>query len=208
MVTKKTALNITQKHLWLGTAFALGTCAAACSIPIFLWMVGAGVASSLFCTPREAVTAAGLSGLAVAGLFAVRRRSKSSQCDCGDKANTSVHTNTPIVCDLTVFGNTERIKHLALGKSLFGKARQVIEHHDGFTFVFEQSPLLEMQIADWVSKEKRCCPFFSFEFSRTNTPPSLSLRIAGPHGAKEVLRTVADLHAFLRRYSVRKQSRG
>jgi hypothetical protein len=136
MVTKKTALNITQKRLWLGTAFALGTCAAVCSIPIFLWMVGAGVASSLFCTPKEAVTAAGLSGLAVAGLFAVRRRITSSECGCGDKAITSVHADTPIACDLTVFSNSERIKHLVLAKSLFGKAWQVVDHKGGFTFVF------------------------------------------------------------------------
>jgi hypothetical protein len=189
MVTKKTALNITQKRLWLGTAFALGTCAAVCSIPIFLWMVGAGVASSLFCTPKEAVIAAGLSGLAVAGLFAVRRRITSSECGCGDKAITSVHADTPIACDLTVFSNSERIKHLVLAKSLLGKARQVIEHKDGFTFVFEQSPRLEVKIADWVSKEKRCCPFFSFELSRANTPPSLNLRVSGPNGAKEILRT-------------------
>ena len=189
MVTKKTALNITQKRLWLGTAFALGTCAAVCSIPIFLWMVGAGVASTLFCTPKEAVTAAGLSGLAVAGLFAVRRRITSSECGCGDKAITSVHADTPIACDLTVFSNSERIKHLVLAKSLLGKARQVIEHKDGFTFVFEQSPRLEVKIADWVSKEKRCCPFFSFELSRANTPPSLNLRVSGPNGAKEILRT-------------------
>ena len=208
MVTKKTALNITQKRLWLGTAFALGTCAAVCSIPIFLWMVGAGVASSLFCTPKEAVTAAGLSGLAVAGLFAVRRRITSSECDCGDKAITSMHTDMPIACDLTVFNNSERIKHLALAKSLLREATQVVEHKDGFTFVFQQSALLEVKIAEWVSNEKRCCPFFSFELSRTNAPPSLSLTISGPNGAKEILRTVVDLHAFLDRDSVRKQSRG
>jgi len=198
MVTKKTALNITQKRLWFDTAFALGTCAAVCAAPILLWMVGAGVvASSLFCTPKEALTAVGLSGLAVAGLFAVRRRITSSECNCGDKAITSVHADTPIACDLTVFSNSERIKHLVLAKSLLGKARQVIEHKDGFTFGFEQSPRLEMKIADWVSNEKRCCPFFSFELSRTNTPPLLSLTISGPNGAKEILRTVVDLHGFL-----------
>jgi hypothetical protein len=207
MVTKKTALNITQKRVCLGTALGFGTCVAVCSAPIFLWMIGAGVGSSLFCTPKEALTVAGLSGLAAAGLSAVRRRIRSSKCDCGDKAITSVQIDTHIACDLTVFSNSERIKHIALAKSLFGKASQVIEHKDGFTFVFEQSPLLEMKIADWVSKEKRCCPFFSFELSRANTSPSLRLRISGPNGAKEILRAIANLHAFFGRYSVRKRSR-
>jgi hypothetical protein len=110
-----------------------------------------------------------------------------------------VHEDPPIACDLTVFNANERIKHMALAKSLLGKARQITEHEDGFTFVFDQSPLLEMQIANWVRKEKRCCPFFSFELSKANTPPSLRLRIVGPDGAKEILRPAADLHAFLRR---------
>jgi hypothetical protein len=203
----KTASNIIQKRLWLGTAFALGTCVAICSAPIFLWMVGAGVASSLFCTPKEALTVAALSGLAAAGLFAVRRRINSSECGCEDKAIPSVHGDKAIACDLTVFSNSERNEHIALAKSLLEQARQIIEHKDGFTFVFEQSPFLEMQIANWVSKEKRCCPFFSFDLSRAKTPPSLRLRIVGPNRAKEILRSVADLHAFLSRYSVRKRPR-
>jgi hypothetical protein len=181
--------NITQKRLWLGTVFAFGTCAAVCAAPIFLWMVGAGVASSFVCTPKEALMAAGLSGLAVSGLFAVRRRIKSSECDCGDKAITSIHADTAIACDLTVFSSSERLKHMALAKTLLGKARQVIEHEDGFTFVFEQCARLEMKIADWVTNEKRCCPFFLFDLSRADTPPSLRLRISGPNGAKEILRT-------------------
>jgi hypothetical protein len=199
MVTKKTASNIIQKRLWLGTAFALGTCVAICSAAIFLWMVGAGGASSLFCAPKEALTVAALSGLAVAGLFALRRRVNSSKCGCEDKAITSVHGDKAIVCDLTVFSHSERTEHIAIAKSLFQQARQVIEHKDGFTFVFEQSPVLKMQIANWVSKEKRCCPFFSFDLSRAKTPPSLRLHIIGPDRAKELLRPVADLHALLSR---------
>ena len=191
----------------LGAAFALGSCVAICSAPIFLWIVGGGVVISLFCTPKEALAVAALCGLAAAGLLALRRRPNSSDCGCEDKAIQPGHGNTQIACDLTVFSNTERIKHLALAKSLLGKARQVIEHEDGFTFVFEQSPFLEMQIVNWVSKEKRCCPFFSFDLSRAKTPPSLRLRIVGPNRAKEILRSVADLHAFLSRYSVRKRPR-
>jgi hypothetical protein len=187
MIMKTNPLNIAQKHWWLGTAFAFGTCAAVCAVPIFLWMIGAGVAGSLFCTPKETLTVAGLSGLAVAGLFLARRRFTSSKCDCEDKSQASAEM--PIACDLTVFGISERIKHMALAKSLLGKARQVIEHDDGFTFIFEQSPLLEMKITEWVSNEKRCCPFFSFELSRADTPPSLRLRISGPSAAKEILRT-------------------
>jgi hypothetical protein len=207
MIAKRTASNIIQKHLWLGTAFSLGTCVAICSAPIFLWMVGLGVASSLFCTPKEALIVAALTGLAAAGPFAARRRVTSSECSCEEKGITSVPGDKPIACDITVFSNSERTQYIAVAKSLFEHARQIIEHEDGFTFVFEQSPLLEMQIAKWVSKEKRCCPFFSFDLSRAEQPPSLKLRIVGPNRAKDILRPVADLHALLSRYATRKRSR-
>ena len=152
-------------------------------------MVGAGVASSLFCTPREALTVAGVSGLVVVGLFIIGRRIKSSTCECGDKASKSVHGDTPIACDLTVFSISERMEHLALAKSLLQQVSELVEHNDGFTFVFDKSPHLELQVVNWVSKEKRCCPFFSFEPSSTNTPQSLNLKISGPNGAKEILRS-------------------
>ena len=181
-------LRKSQKRLWLGTAFALGTCVAIYSAPIFLWMVGAGIASSLFCTRREALTVAGVSELVLAGLFIIGRRIKSSTCECGDKATKSVHGDTRIACDLTVFSISERMEHLALAKSLLQQVSEVVEHNDGFTFVFEKSPHLELQVVNWVSKEKRCCPFFSFELSSTNTPPLLNLKISGPDGAKEILR--------------------
>ena len=177
-----------QKRLSLGTAVAFCTCVAVCSVPIFLWIVGSGVASSLFCTPREALTIAGVSGLILAGLFTIARRIKSSMCECGDKAKKSVHGDAPIACDLTVFSISERMEHLALARSLLQQVSEVVEHNDGFTFVFEKSPHLELQVVNWVSKEKRCCPFFSFELSSVNTPPLLNLKISGPDGAKEILR--------------------
>ena len=178
-----------QKRLWLGTAFVLGTCVAICSAPIFLCMVGASVTSSLFCTPKEALTVAGVSSLAMAGLFIIARRIKLSMCGCEDKATKSVHGDTPIACDLTVFSISERMEHLALAKSLLQQVSELVEHNDGFTFVFDKSPHLELQVVNWVSKDKRCCPFFSFELSSTNTPPLLNLKISGPDGAKEILRT-------------------
>jgi hypothetical protein len=184
MVTKKT--NIIKERIWLGPAFAFAICVAVCSLSIFLGIVGAGEVTSLFCTPREALTMAGISGLVVTSLFMIGRRIKSSKCECEDKVSKPNDEDTPIACDLTVFSISERIKHLALAKSLLQQVREVVEHDDGFTFVFEKS--LEPQVVNWISKEKRCCPFFSFELARTNTPPLLNLKISGPPGAKEILR--------------------
>lgn len=189
MIIKNALSNITQTRLWLGGTLAVAACVALCSAPIFLWVVGAGMASSLICTPKEALAVAGFSGLAVAGLFAIQRWFTAPACNCDDKATASANGDQPIACDLTVFDSGERSEHIALAKELLGQAKGIIEHTNGFTFVFDQSPLVEEQIANWVSKEKRCCPFFFFELTTANTPPALNLRISGPDGAKNILRT-------------------
>lgn len=187
MVAKKPSSASTKERLFLGSALAVGACVAACSAPILFWMLGAGLASSFICTPREALTVMGLSGLVAAGLFAIHQRFRSAKCVCANAASAPAGGGMPIACDLSVFGQSERTEHLALARSLWEQARETIEDKDGFTFVFERSPHLEEQIAHWISNEKRCCPFFSFEFDRADATASSKLRISGPEGAKEIL---------------------
>lgn len=187
MVAKKTSSASTRKRLFFGSALAAGTCVAVCLAPILFWMLGAGVASSFICTPKEALAVMGLSGLIAAGLFAVHQRLGSAKCVCANDPGAPAGGEMPIACDLSVFGQRERAEHLALASSLWEQAREIIENKDGFTFVFERSPQLEEQIAHWISDEKKCCPFFSFEFDRADPALPLKLRISGPAGAKEIL---------------------
>jgi hypothetical protein len=179
--------TFTRRRLWLGSALAVGGCVAVCSIPIFLGVIGVGMASSLMCTPEEALVAAGLCGVIAASLFAVRQRFSPSRCRCSSKTSASVGRDAPIACDLSVFGQSERVEHMALARSLWKQAKQIIEHKDGFTFVFEAMPILENQVAHWVNDERKCCPFFSFEVVHERESSTLRLRITGPDGAKEIL---------------------
>lgn len=179
--------TFTRRRLWMVSAFAVGACVAVCSIPIFLGIIGVGVASSLICTPKEALVAAGLCGLIAASLFAVRQRFSPSRCVCSSETSTSAGGQAPVACDLSVFGQSERVEHMALARSLWKQAKQIIEHKDGFTFVFEQTPRLENQVAHWVNDERKCCPFFSFEVAKERESSTLKLQITGPGGAKEIL---------------------
>jgi len=75
-----------------------------------------------------------------------------------------------------------------------------MRHSDGFTFVFEPGAKLDEQIKSWLAKEKRCCPFFSFKATREGAPASLMLRISGPQGAKEILRSELEARGLLARF--------
>ncbi len=145
MAAKKTSFASAKERLFLGSALAVGTCVAVCSAPILFWMLGAGVASSFICTPKEALTVMGLSGLMAAGLFAAHQRFGSAKCVRATDTSVPASGKTPIGCDPTVFDQCERIAHMALARSLWKQAKDIIENQDGFTFIFERSSHLDEQ---------------------------------------------------------------
>lgn len=159
---------------------------------------GSGIAASLICTPQEALAVAGVSGLLVGGVLALRMAAKpSASCDCTYTSTPSESSDGPIACDLTVFTTSERVEHRQLGDSLFAQVQQVVEHSDGFTLVFELEATMDQRIERWLAKEKLCCPFFSFETTREQAPPSLKLRISGPAGSKLILQGEFDARGLL-----------
>ncbi|MGH8609479.1 MAG: hypothetical protein ACREX9_19340 [Gammaproteobacteria bacterium] len=182
-------LKSISRRAWLLTSGAAGACVFICATPILLWVAGSGVAASLICTPQEALAVAAASGLLVAGVFALGRAVPSTNCDCAHVPSTSNATDVPIACDLTVFTTSERAEHRTLGDALFANVKRIVDHSDGFTFLFERDAKLDEQIKSWLAKEKRCCPFFSFEITREHAPASLMLHISGPQGAKEILQS-------------------
>jgi len=98
----------------------------------------------------------------------------------------------PIACDLTVFQPDERQHHTARSQELFSRCFAVRDLPDGLAFLFSAEDVIWQTIVAWVAKERRCCPFLSFEVI---VPPSggpVELRLRGPQGTKELLRRELD----------------
>lgn len=188
---------------WLVISGAAGACVFACSVPILMWVAGSGIAASLICTPQEALIVAGASGLLVGGFLALRRPpAATTRCECTSSLPSSDRKDCPIACDLTVFTAMERAEHEQLGDSLLAKVTRVVEHSDGFTLMFELDASVSEKVEHWLAKEKRCCPFFSFEIIRERAPQSLGLRISGPPAAKAILQAEFDARELLARVPV------
>ncbi len=101
-----------------------------------------------------------------------------------------------------MFTASERVEHRQLGDSLFAQVREVVEHSDGFTLVFELEATIDEGIQRWLAKEKLCCPFFSFETTREQAPPSIKLHISGPAGSKLILQGEFDARGLFARVPV------
>jgi hypothetical protein len=161
-----------------------GTCVFICAAPVLLWVAGSGVAASFVCTPKEALIVAGVFGLlSIISIFALRKPNTS--CDCVPVKEDAAC----VACDLTVFTDSERAEHKALGDALFAKVKHIVELSNGFTLIFDPELKLDARINKWVEKEKMCCPFFTFETTHEDATTSYNLRIFGPLGTKEILRS-------------------
>lgn len=82
----------------------------------------------------------------------------------------------------------ERSAHVALVTRLFGDtAQEKQEVPTGYVFRFP--PEAFDQVAQFVSRERRCCPFLAFEITLTPHDGPLWLQMTGPDGAREFLAT-------------------
>jgi hypothetical protein len=96
---------------------------------------------------------------------------------------------TPFACSLEKTLTKEQRAHKKQIMQKMEAARiDTREIADGYVFRFRPEAVSFTEIADWVSTERICCPFFdlAIEAERENGP--LSLRITGCDGVKQFIR--------------------
>lgn len=91
----------------------------------------------------------------------------------------------PIACDLNAIPPDQRQGHISLTESLFAQVEEREALRDGYRFRFPATLL--QTAAQFVSLERLCCPFFTFNLDVSED--RLWLRLTGPEGAKELLET-------------------
>jgi hypothetical protein len=95
----------------------------------------------------------------------------------------------PIACDTSAFGSSEAFsRHLTDGRRLLSLATERRELGDGWALRLPGDDATVLACAHWMLEERRCCPFLTFSLE-CHPESELWLRITGPEGTKEVLRT-------------------
>jgi len=64
---------------------------------------------------------------------------------------------------------------------------------DGYIFRLPGEKGLFAQVADLIIAERECCPFLTFQLIAEPTMGALTVRMTGPDGTKEFLRTLFKL---------------
>lgn len=89
-------------------------------------------------------------------------------------------------CEMNALTRTERARHQDLSHALLGSVREKKELPDGYGFRLSADMLTKA--AEWITLERKCCPFFTFELEQSRDSGPLWLRVKGPEGVKELIR--------------------
>jgi hypothetical protein len=92
----------------------------------------------------------------------------------------------PFACNMKALTKAERATYQKLTRELWASVTERRELSDGYAF---RSPAEElMTAARWVSFERKCCPFFTFEIEVGGNGGPLWLRVTGAKGIKAFIR--------------------
>jgi hypothetical protein len=90
---------------------------------------------------------------------------------------------------------TDRDRHEQLSRKLREARVETAELLDGFEFRLRGEMVSLADLAEWISLERRCCPFLQFEvnFPRKDGVISWGLTLRGREGVKHFIRSVLHI---------------
>lgn len=96
-------------------------------------------------------------------------------------------SETPLACDLDAIGAGDRPRYNELramvGAAVAGKR----ELPDGVALQISTERIALAQLAEWISFERKCCPFFEFRIDVAPESEPVWLSLTGRAGVKEFL---------------------
>lgn len=99
-----------------------------------------------------------------------------------------MNSETPLVCNMGVFTPAQRESHIQRTTELIQSVQVVQEVADGYEFTFPNESELIIDIAEFISNERLCCPFLKFSLNVFPNSEPVSLTLTGPLGTQEFLR--------------------
>jgi len=94
----------------------------------------------------------------------------------------------PLVCNMNEFTLVERVKHIQTATQLFQTVQHIQDAERGYEFIFPGETTTLIKVAEFIAKEKLCCPFLEFTLKMIPNYETTSLLLTGPEGTQEFLR--------------------
>ena len=101
--------------------------------------------------------------------------------------NASSPTESPLACDLTAISATDRPRYNELRRMLASSAIAKRDLPNGVAIQIAPDKITLPQLAEWISMERKCCPFFEFKIDVAPESGPICLTLTGREGVKEFL---------------------
>ena len=88
------------------------------------------------------------------------------------------------MCRLDALDTAERARYRELRKQLHAGVQEVKELSNGYAFRLSADSSTILLAAEWITFERRCCPFFNFALDIESEKQSLWLNVTGREGVK------------------------
>jgi hypothetical protein len=103
---------------------------------------------------------------------------------------------SPFACDMTAIAPEQRDAHVATIQRLFSSVQSKRELPDGYAFELPNESDTLLTVAEFISLERLCCPFFGFGLEIEREGGSVWLKLTGRQGVKPFI--LAEIGAHLR----------
>ena len=96
-------------------------------------------------------------------------------------------SESPLACDLDAISASDRPRYNELRKMLAASAVGKRDLPDGIAVKIATDRMPLAQLAEWISFERKCCPFFEFKIDVAPKSGPVWLSLTGRPGVKEFL---------------------
>ena len=98
--------------------------------------------------------------------------------------DSSVERVSPFACKMDAIEADKRPQHIATAKRLFSSVSEIKELSNGYAFRLPNESEVLLKVAEFISLERLCCPFFDFTLEVEREGGSIWLHLTGREGVK------------------------
>jgi hypothetical protein len=119
----------------------------------------------------------------------VESQSTAGKKMTSEKTPGNYDSELPFACSLTALTAAEREHHKELSKELHEAVKEIRELPNGYGFRLSGERRSLAMLSEWVSLERLCCPFFTFQIEAGSEAQPVWLRMTGREGVKEFMQS-------------------
>jgi hypothetical protein len=104
-------------------------------------------------------------------------------------ATQQTNTEGKFYCNVKVLTPAGRAQQKLLTQKLIASRTRILEIATGYEFMFHPADVSVAELANWVTTEAKCCPFFDFHIDLEIEGTQACLRLTGDEGIKAFIQT-------------------